>query len=80
MRREAQVLLGEQDFSAFRAAACQSRTAMRNIHFVRLSSSGPFIVIDIQGNAFLHHMVRNIAGVLMAVGSGAKPAGWTAQV
>lgn len=80
MHREAQVLVGEQDFSAFRAAACQSRTAMRNIHFVHLRQCGPFVVIDIQGNAFLHHMVRNIAGVLIAVGRGDKAPGWTAQV
>lgn len=80
MHQEAQCLLGEQDFSAFRAASCQSRTAMRNIHHCDVRQQGTFIVIDVQGNAFLHHMVRNIAGVLMAVGSGAQARGWTAQV
>ncbi|MFT6577647.1 MAG: tRNA pseudouridine38-40 synthase [Zhongshania sp.] len=80
MHREAQVLLGEQDFSAFRAASCQSKTAMRNIHFANVSRQGRYVVLDIGGNAFLHHMVRNIAGVLIAVGAGHMPVGWTQQV
>ncbi|WP_295871896.1 tRNA pseudouridine(38-40) synthase TruA [uncultured Zhongshania sp.] len=80
MHQEAQVLLGEQDFSAFRAASCQSKTAMRNIHHANVSRYGRYIVLDIAGNAFLHHMVRNIAGVLIAVGSGQMPVGWTQQV
>jgi tRNA pseudouridine38-40 synthase len=80
MHQEAQVLLGEQDFSAFRASSCQSKTAMRNLHFVNVSRHGRYVVLDIGGNAFLHHMVRNIAGVLIAVGSGQMPAGWTQQV
>jgi tRNA pseudouridine38-40 synthase len=76
MHREAQCLLGEQDFSAFRAAACQSTSPNRNVHAVRVWRRGSLVVIDIQANAFLHHMVRNIAGSLMAVGSGRQPAGW----
>ncbi len=80
MHKEAQVLVGEQDFSAFRAASCQSLTPMRNIHFVDVHRRGRLVIIDIQGNAFLHHMVRNIAGVLIAVGSGQQPPGWTAEV
>lgn len=80
MHSEAQVLLGEQDFSAFRAASCQSLSPMRNIHHIHVQRHGRMVVIDIQGNAFLHHMVRNIAGVLIAVGSGQKPEGWTAEV
>lgn len=80
MHREAQCLLGERDFSAFRAASCQSRTAMRNIHFINVSRRGRLVVVDIQGNAFLHHMVRNIVGVLTAVGSGQAASGWTQQV
>lgn len=80
MHREAQVLLGEQNFSGFRASSCQSHSPMRNIHFAEVRRWQDFIVLDIQGNAFLHHMVRNIAGVLIAVGRGEQPAGWTAQV
>ncbi|GAB3380149.1 tRNA pseudouridine(38-40) synthase TruA [Spongiibacter taiwanensis] len=80
MHREAQVLVGEQDFSAFRAASCQSHTPWRFIEFVEVRRWQDFVVIDIQGNAFLHHMVRNIAGVLMAVGLGEQAPGWTAKV
>ena len=80
MHREAQCLLGEQDFSAFRAASCQSLSPMRNIHFINVTRFGRLVMIDIQGNAFLHHMVRNIAGVLLAVGSGQQSPGWTADV
>jgi len=76
MQREAQCLLGEQDFSAFRAAACQSTSPNRNVHAVRVWRRGSLVVIDIQANAFLHHMVRNIAGSLMAVGTGRQAPGW----
>jgi tRNA pseudouridine38-40 synthase len=80
MHQEAQALLGENDFSGFRAAGCQSKTAMRNIHFANVSRQGRYVILDIAGNAFLHHMVRNIAGVLIAVGSGDMASGWTKQV
>lgn len=80
MEREAQALLGERDFSAYRGAGCQSRTAMRNVHFIQVYRRGHWVIIDIQANAFLLHMVRNIAGVLLAVGSGQAPSGWPAQV
>ncbi|WP_222711504.1 tRNA pseudouridine(38-40) synthase TruA [Parahaliea aestuarii] len=80
MHSEAQCLLGEQDFSAFRAAACQSNSPFRNVHSVSVERRGALLVIDIRANAFLHHMVRNIAGSLMAVGSGRAPAGWLAQL
>lgn len=80
MHKEAQCLIGEQDFTSFRAVACQSNTPMRNIHFVNVYRKQQFVIIDIQANAFLYHMVRNIAGVLMAVGSGWEPEGWTEQV
>lgn len=80
MHEEAQALLGEQDFSAFRASSCQSNSPMRNVHRVDVRRNGDFVVIDITANAFLHHMVRNIAGVLMALGTGRKQAGWVAQL
>lgn len=70
MHEEAQVLVGEQDFSSFRAAACQSSTPMRRVDCISVSRTGAIVVIDIQANAFLHHMVRNIAGALIAVGKG----------
>lgn len=80
MHREAQALLGEQDFSAFRAAACQSTTPMRNVHHIRVSRHEQLVVVDIKANAFLHHMVRNIVGSLLAVGSGRQAGGWIKEL
>lgn len=80
MHRAAQSLLGEQDFSSFRAAACQSSTPMRNVHAVSVTRRGDLVVVDIQANAFLHHMVRNIVGSLLAVGSARKPESWIAEL
>ncbi|MCB1679763.1 MAG: tRNA pseudouridine(38-40) synthase TruA [Halioglobus sp.] len=80
MRAAAQGLLGERDFSAVRAASCQSRSPMRNVAHSDVWRSGDLLVIDIQANAFLHHMVRNIAGCLLAVGDGRRPVDWLAGV
>lgn len=76
MHRAAQALLGEQDFSAFRAAACQSSTPWRCVHQVEVWRQGPLVCIDISANAFLHHMVRNIAGSLMLVGRKLRKESW----
>ncbi|WP_277811673.1 tRNA pseudouridine(38-40) synthase TruA [Chromohalobacter canadensis] len=73
MHAAAQALIGEQDFSSFRAAGCQSKSSHRHVHFIEVRRYGPLIVIDIQANAFLHHMIRNIAGALVAVGRGDHP-------
>ena len=70
MHSAAQSLLGERDFSAFRAAGCQSNTAYRNVRAIRVARKNGYVAIDITANAFLLHMVRNIAGALRAVGSG----------
>jgi tRNA pseudouridine38-40 synthase len=80
MQDAGQYLLGENDFSSFRASHCQSRTPMRNVHHLNVSTRGGLILIDIQANAFLHHMVRNIAGVLMDIGAGQKPVPWMQQL
>lgn len=80
MHQAGQSLLGEHDFSTFRAVACQSNTPWRNVTHLCVSRSGPYIVLDIKANAFLHHMVRNIMGCLIAVGQGLKPPTWMAQV
>jgi len=80
MHRSAQALLGEHDFSSFRAAGCQSRTPVRFMESISVSRKQNFVIIDVQANAFLHHMVRNIAGVLMAVGAGEKPVEWVREV
>jgi len=80
MHEAAQQLVGEHDFTSFRAAGCQSKTPFRNVHFVEVSRRGRLVLIDIQANAFLHHMVRNIAGVLMAVGCGKRPVEWVSEL
>ena len=80
MHLAAQLLVGEKDFSAFRSVRCQSSTPWRHLHFIRVYRRGQLIVIDIQGNAFLHHMVRNIAGALMEVGDGLRPVEWLTEL
>lgn len=80
MEQAGQFLLGELDFSSFRSADCESNTPMRNVHFIKVTRHGHFVVIEIQANAFLHHMVRNIAGVLMRIGSGKKKPEWAKEV
>ncbi|MGL4472975.1 MAG: tRNA pseudouridine(38-40) synthase TruA [Shewanella sp.] len=70
MHLAAQYILGEQDFTSFRAIQCQSKTPFRNVHRVDVSRHGAFIIVDIAANAFLHHMVRNIVGSLLEVGYG----------
>lgn len=80
MLSASQSLLGEQDFSAFRAASCQSESPMRCVHRVSVQRVGDFVVIDIEANAFLHHMVRNIAGSLLAVGDGRRDPAWIGQL
>ena len=80
MQEGARYLTGERDFSAFRAAACQSSTPMRNVQSINVCRRGDLLVVDIKANAFLHHMVRNIVGSLMAVGSGRKPSAWIAEL
>lgn len=80
MNEAAQFLQGEHDFSSFRAAGCQSRTPNRFMEHIQVSRKGEFVVIDIQANAFLHHMVRNIAGALMAVGTGKRPVQWIREI
>ena len=76
----ARCLLGERDFSAFRAAACQSTSPMRNVHAVGVWRRGDLVILDITANAFLHHMVRNIAGSLIAVGIGRRDRNWIAEL
>ena len=78
MHKEAQALLGEQDFSAFRAAACQSNSPMRNVHALAVTRLDQRLCIDITANAFLLHMVRNITGALLEVGAGRREPGWLA--
>ncbi|MEX2475541.1 tRNA pseudouridine(38-40) synthase TruA [Marinobacter sp.] len=80
MHLAAQALCGEHDFSSFRAAGCQSRSPNRFMEHVTVTRKEDFVVIDVQANAFLHHMVRNIAGALMAVGNGRRPVSWIHEI
>ncbi len=80
MHQAAQYLVGEHDFSSFRAQGCQSKSPCRMMHFIDVYRQGGQVIMDICANAFLHHMVRNIAGTLMAIGAGKKPVDWTAQL
>jgi len=80
MQRAAQCLVGEQDFSAFRAAGCQSASANRNVHAISVVDWFGVTVIDIRANAFLQHMVRNISGSLIDVGTGKQKEAWIGEV
>ena len=76
MHQAGQYLLGEHDFSSFRAAQCQSNTPWRNVHHLLVTRIGQYIIVDIQANAFVHHMVRNIVGSLIEVGAGKESIEW----
>jgi tRNA pseudouridine38-40 synthase len=80
MQQAGQYLLGEHDFSSFRASECQSTSPMRNIHGVTVKRQDCWLTIEITANAFLHHMVRNIVGVLLVVGKHKKPISWVKDV
>jgi len=80
MQAAALLLLGEHDFSSFRAAECQSRTPIRRITQISVQRRGELIELAVTANAFLHHMVRNIAGALIAVGQGKHAPQWVAEV
>lgn len=80
MRAGAAALVGEHDFSSFRSYACQAKHPVRTIHRLEVTRRGPWVVLDVVANGFLHHMVRNIAGVLMAIGDGRQPPGWARKV
>ena len=81
MRRASQALLGRHDFSAFRAADCQAKHAVREVRQVRVEGvSGESLAVVVEGTAFLKHMVRNLVGTLVEVGKGRRPEAWVAQV
>lgn len=80
MAQAGAALLGEHDFSSYRAIACQAKSPVRTLYKLEVSRQGPFIFIDLEANGFLHHMVRNIAGVLMAIGGGERPIDWSREV
>ena len=80
MHAAGQALVGEHDFSSFRAAECQARHPVREIHELIVRRQGDGVTLEVEANAFLHHMVRNIAGVLMAIGGGERPLAWAQEV
>jgi len=80
MQVASELLLGEHDFSSFRAAACQARSPVKVLQSIRISRRGAYWRFEFEANAFLHHMVRNLMGCLLAVGQGKQPPHWVAQV
>lgn len=80
MHAAAQHLVGTFDFSSFRGKDCQAKSPVRTLEWIRLTREGDYIYLDLRANAFLHHMVRNIAGTLMQVGLGRSHADWVAEV
>jgi tRNA pseudouridine38-40 synthase len=80
MHSAAQALVGELDFSSFRTVHCQAPHARRDLQEISVRREGDVVVVEVQANAFLHHMVRNIVGSLLEVGDGSRPGHWIADV
>jgi len=80
MHDAAQQLVGEHDFTSFRAKHCQAKSPIKTMHHIKVIRQNAYIIIDVKANAFLHHMVRNLAGSLMEVGKGNKPVSWIAEL
>ena len=80
MNRAAQQLLGEHDFSSFRAAECQAKSPLKTLYQADIVKRGNFVIFDFRANAFLQHMVRNVVGALVAVGKGGKPTEWITEL
>ena len=80
MQAAANFLLGKHDFSSYRAAGCQAKSPVREIYKLTVTRQADMVFLDIEANAFLHHMVRNIAGVLMTIGTGEAEIEWSKQV
>ena len=80
MQAAAQCLLGEHDFSSFRATGCQALSPVKTLYKVQVNRRGHYWAFDFEGSAFLHHMVRNIVGCLLAVGAGQRAPAWMTQV
>ena len=80
MQAAAQYLLGEHDFSTFRAAQCQAKSPIKHLSQLDISQQGEMLIFDLSANAFLHHMVRNIVGCLVYVGKGKYPPDWLEEV
>lgn len=80
MQQAADLLLGQHDFSALRARECQAKSPVKTLDAIHISQRDDCIAVDVEARSFLHHMVRNIMGVLTAVGDGSKPVDWVNEV
>jgi tRNA pseudouridine38-40 synthase len=80
MQRAASHLIGEHDFSSFRASACQALSPVKQLRRIDVTRRGAYWRFDFEANAFLHHMIRNIMGSLVRIGQGLEPPDWMAQV
>jgi tRNA pseudouridine38-40 synthase len=80
MQAAAVRLLGQHDFSTFRAAECQAKSPVKQVRHVQLARHGDYLILDIRADGFLHHMVRNIVGCLVHIGSGKAPPEWMAEL
>lgn len=78
--RALQTVVGEHDFSSFRAAECQAKSPIRVLHHAGMVRQGDYLLIDFTANGFLHHMIRNIVGCLIYVGAGRQSARWMAEL
>jgi tRNA pseudouridine38-40 synthase len=80
MREAAACLIGTHDFSAFRSSQCQAKTPVKTMYDIAIREQGDLIIFTLRASAFLHHMVRNLVGSLVYVGSGREPVAWLEQV
>ena len=80
MRNACSYFMGTHDFTSFRAVGCQAKSPVRTILNFSVDQFGQYIVLDVRANAFLHHMIRNFAGVLMTIGAGEQPVEWAKSV
>ena len=80
MRQASQALIGKHDFTSFRTVHCQAKNPIRHVHHIEILEQSDLLCVEIKANAFLHHMVRNIVGALLAVGCGKESVEWVGQV
>ena len=80
MQAASQSLIGEHDFSSFRAAACQATSPVKHLQRITITQRGAYWRFEFEAQAFLHHMIRNLMGSLLAVGQGRQPVAWMAEV
>ena len=80
MKQAASWLIGEHDFSSFRSSECQSKTPVKTLHSIDIVSEEPWLYFSIRGNAFLHHMIRNLVGCFLQIGQGRQKPEWMSEV